>query len=841
MPKLFRPAFAAALLALVSLVPMLPAPPADAPPEKTPGRPDAGVCVVVPAADGAALADLTNHGRVLVHGLALDDGQRDRARATLLGRKLYGLATAVTWPERGRLPYPDHLVTLLVVDADALGGDTPPAEEMDRVLAPYGQLRVKRAGRWVVTDKARPKEMGDWGHFDGDAAGNAVTPDTLVGPPRLPQWITGIQGNPFEGNPAGYSPGGGLRVAGRHAVLDVDAGLDVKGKRVSNAELLLQCRDAFNGVPLWSVPRDDGVARRRWSLVADGDRVYTYLRAGGELTALDAATGKTLATFAGTAPEAAGGTGKARAALVEETTCVRVRGETLVVTHNDRLLCFDARTGKHRWTFRREGRQVLGPSLTDGHVYCFVAALRKHPVFGLRWPYSTAIESVVALDRAGGTVVWENTDVASVRLPPDKAGKVKTRGAGQLLPVGAHLVVFGSCAIGGGESPFVASLDRATGKTRHLDDHPVPIRYNSWAYNALAKGGRVYFGGAFFNFWRYDPETGKTDQVLGAAFNQRCTRLTATSRYFLFGQAAYWDDRFAGEQVCVARSGCAIGNLPANGLTYFTPNACECITQMRGFQALTSEQPGPAWGESQRRSTGSPAAAARPAVAAEPPAEPPAGALAAEWTRHWRLAKARTEPVRAGELSLVATVHGHCLEARRGDAVVWRFHADGRISSPPVVADTAAVFGAHDGAVYAVDLRDGRLRWKYLVAPRPRWWQAYGQLESTWPVYGVALHEGKVIASAGTHVELAGGVTVVALEPATGTPAWRKVLHRDPATIPPGGKGARIVGPSFLNSVPRVADGRIVLGDGGRVGGQFAFRPDEDEATLRQRLAGKTK
>ncbi len=800
------------------------------------GGVDAGICVVVPAGDGARLAALTSQGRMLVQGLALDDGRRDRARAGIIAAKVYGLATAVTWSGRPRLPHADNLVTLLIIDADALGDHAPSRGEMERVLAPFGKLCLRRRGKWTITTKPRPRQMDDWGHFDGTAAGNAVSQDTLVGPPRLPQWITGIQGNPFEGNPAGYSPGGGLRVTGRYAVLDVDAGLGVKGKRLRRSDLILQCRDAFNGTPLWGLRRDEGVARRRWSLVADGGRIYTYLRSGGELTALDAATGKVLRTYPGTAPEPLASPGKGRAALLEETTWVRVAGDTLVVSHNDRLLCFDARTGKQRWAFRREGKQVLGPILTERHVYCLVAALRKQRVFGLRWPFSTAVEAVVALDRASGKVVWQNTDVASKPLPPDRRGKARTRGPGQLLALDRHLVVFGSCAIGGGEAPFLASLDRATGKTVHLDDQPVAIAYNSAAYNALARDGKVYFAGAFFNFWRYDPATGKADKVLASSFNQRCTRLTATTRYFLFGQAAYWDDRFAGEQVCVARSGCAIGNVPANGLTYFTPNACECITQMRGFQVLSSEAPGPALGDADRLTGGGPPAKV-PAI----PAGPPAGPVPQEWTRHWRLEKTRTEPVPAGELSLVATVHGHCLEARREGRALWRFVADGRISAAPVVVDDLALFGAHDGSVYALALGDGRLRWKYRVAPRQRWWQAYGQLESTWPVYGVALHRGKVIASAGTHVELGGGVTVVALDPASGKRAWRKTLHRSPAVLPPGGKGAKVVGPSFLNSVPRVEDGMIVLGDGGRVGGRFRFDPAESEAALRKRLSEKKK
>lgn len=104
-----------------------------------------------------------------------------------------------------------------------------------------------------------------------------------------------------------------------------------------------------------------------------------------------------------------------------------------------------------------------------------------------------------------------------------------------------------------------------------------------------------------------------------------------------------------------------------------------------------------------------------------------------------------------------------------------------------------------------------------------------GQLESAWPVYGVAMLDGKVIASAGTHAELGGGVTVAAFDPATGKPAWIKQLEKKPSSVPAGGKRATIVAYSFINSVARVEDGVIVLGDGGRRGGEFRFKPSEED------------
>ena len=41
---------------------------------------------------------------------------------------------------------------------------------------------------------------------------------------------------------------------------------------------------------------------------------------------------------------------------------------------------------------------------------------------------------------------------------------------------------------------------------------------------------------------------------------------------------------------------------------------------------------------------------------------------------------------------------------------------------------------------------------------------------------------------------------------------------------PPDGKGAKIVSHTFVNSVPRIDGNHIILGDGGRQGGEFTAR-----------------
>jgi outer membrane protein assembly factor BamB len=779
-----------------------------------------GLLVHVGSTDGQYEVEQADGGRMLVHGLAASDVALQAARETIVNRGLYGLASVSRWVEDTPLPYADHSVNRLVVD-----GAFVAEAEILRVLVPEGTGLVRRDGTLREITKPRPASIDHWGHFDHGADGNPVSRDTEVIPVRQQQWISGVQANPWEGNPAAYRPGAGLRVWGNYVVMDVNDEYDASDSK-DRETWRLACRDAFNGLPLWQLPRSSQVAQRRWSLVVDDGRVYAWLDPTGELTALDLATGELLRTYAGTAGPA----------LTDgETICVRAEGKQLVVGLRDHLVCFDASTGAEQWRFSEAGHYVLAPvmDVARNRVWALLAQPGDRRTFAGRWPSSTRAVAVVALALDTGLPVWRNTDVASTALGTNKKGEAVHRGIGQLIPGDEHLIVFNSKSISGGQAPFLAALDLCSGELIHSSDQPFKPSYNRASYNVLWRDGAAWFAGAFTQVWKYDPADGAITEVISHSWNQRCTRFTATPNYFLFGQSAFYKKDFSGEQVCVARSGCALGNIPANGLTYFMPTACGCITQVRGFQAMTGTAPPARVPDKERLRAGPRMRSKLTAASSLPP-----GPIAAEWTKQWRAGERETTAVRAGEIDLVAVVHQHRLEARKGDSVLWSVMADARISSPPVVVGSWVVFGSHDGYVYGVSLLDGSVHWKFLLAPAQRRIVVNGQLESCWPVYGVArFNRTEIIASAGTHVELAGGVSVASLDAETGFPHWTKHLQKSPSLVAAGGGRKTIIVPhSFINSVPQVEAGAIELGDGDRKGGLFRFFPEESEAELNQRL-----
>jgi len=167
--------------------------------------------------------------------------------------------------------------------------------------------------------------------------------------------------------------------------------------------------------------------------------------------------------------------------------------------------------------------------------------------------------------------------------------------------------------------------------------------------------------------------------------------------------------------------------------------------------------------------------------------------------------------------------------------VLWSSTAGGRISSPPIIHEGLCIFGCHDGWVYAVRIADGSPVWRFMAAPYERKVMAHSQLESSWPVYGVVMHQSLLCASAGLHPELGGGIYVYGLEPETGKLVWKRVLSKSPAKIHGTDRIAgRIVPSSALNDVLQSDGNLLSLPAGG--GRRFTFDPRKTDPELKQQL-----
>ena len=756
----------------------------------------AGLAVHLGAADGVLEIGLTNGGRMLVHGLALDEASLATSRQAIQARGLYGLASVEKAATLNGLPYAENLANLLVADLDALGARAPLADEIRRVLAPGGAAYLGKGGAWTKTTKPRPKEMDDWTHFDYGPEGNGVSHDRLVRPATFVQWAVGVQGIKLGGNPAGFRVYTSTRVAGGRAFFEWGAA--DKGKR----DTWYDGRDAFNGLPLWRLKNTAG-GRKDWQFVAGPGRLYAFLEDRGQLVALDAETGKVVRTF----------DQGAKLAEQSHATALRLCAGTLLETSGDTLYALDAASGALKWKYVEDKGNLFFPSATAKDDRVFVAVAGGVTRGSSRWPVAKA-SAIVGLELASGKPAWRCAEIDGFYV-------------GQLVYDNGNLAVFASGAIGGGEEPFIGNLRASDGKL--LWHATFQKKYNRFGYNLLVRDGVMYYADAW-RIYAHDMQTGdETRPFDDGGYNMRCNRFSATDTYFIYGFGTYVDRQWRGLFQSITRSGCAMGGVPANGMMYFTPNACGCITQLRGHVALSSEAVREPLPDDKRLEVlGGQAAGAASAKASALPESP----VAADWPRQDRAAAMETPPVASGDATLVAVIHEHRLEARdAAGKVLWSFTAGGRVSSPPVVHEGLCLFGSHDGWVYCLKAADGAPLWRFLAAPYQRKSVAYGQLESSWPVYGVAMHDGKVCFAAGVHPEVGGGIYIYGLEPKTGRLAWKKVLRRSPVVA--DGKTRSTIRPNRILGDVLKSDGQALSLPG------LIFTPEMTDAELQKKVDGE--
>ncbi len=765
-----------------------------------------GLIVHLGCGDGRLTAALCRGPAYQVHGLDSDAQTVQAARKLIRASGRYGQVSVEQW-EGTRLPYRDNLVNLLV--AEDLG--KVPMREVMRVLVPQGVVYVKSGSLWAKEVKPRPQNVDEWTHFLHDPSGNAVAHDEVVGPPRYTQWIA----EPRHTRSHEHTPSIAAVVSAQGRICYIaDEGPIASLRQPPRWHLV--ARDAYNGILLWQrsftgwfpymINWGAAPPQLQRRMVLLGDRLYVTLGLHAPLSVVDAATGKTLTVYDGTA------------------------GTDEIVCHRGVLLL-----AVRAVTEDRAAELVTWPQLAAQDKSPIHTRDTAQPLLDrFRTTENKAPKAVLALDAETGRVLWKKTGADASGLRPlslcaegDRVfyqnGKdavcldLRTGQEQWSSPAGGLQLVYGGrvfCV--GGKTVTVLSAE--TGQTQWTEASVlVDTRDVFVAGGALWLGGFKPFpekrGPAWGPYFavQHDLGTGKLLRQIEPAnlgHHHRCYQNKATDRFILAGRRGVeFFDLQSGEmrEHSWVRGVCKYGVMPCNGLLYAPPHACACYigTKVNGFFALAARQEpvDSGWriddfGSKERGDVNPQSETRNPKLQVSNPADWPTYRHDAERSGGTRVAisaslkpKWQVQPGRrlssltvANGKVFVAAVDRHevlALDADSG-AAVWAFTAGGRVDSPPTIWRDRAFFGSRDGNVYGVQTSDGELAWRFQGTRTARRVMAFGQLESTLPAFGsVLVQDGTAYATLGRSSYLDGGIDLYRLDPQSG-----KMLSRTPVYSP---------------------------------------------------------
>lgn len=764
-------------------------------------------------------ADWKNEGCVF-QGLVTTDAEVDRLRKMIQKAGCGGKVTVSRF-DGAKLPYINNLVNFLFVES----GSSVSASELQRVLAPYGSVIMDGKKR----TKPYPDAMDEWPQNLHGADNNCVAQDTVVGPPRHVQWISGPAWT--RAHIGAATIGSMVTSGGRLFTIEDRATAE---NPLLPAQWKLVVRGAFNGVELWSKPYPqweqitvyikDFHAQMQRRLVADGEIVYCTPGLKAPLTALNAANGETIREYPGT----------------EHTQEFVLHDGVLYTMIGDRMDFFyykgaPGAAKKKKKKGDKKGKKAestpelnaaIDPSGTTFGGAGFPLSAYNPATRNAKTPVS----QIVAFNAKTGKELWRSASLeryvgCTMGL---KADKLVYQTAQGLFCLNAktgkeNWAVKKKIPSGGGSNPNTVVLSddavyaeegtiiRAYALTDGSDYWGKSVKARK-GYEAstdlLIANGSLWMGGACNSGkgivtvqpTSFDLKTGneiKTiDQHLSKPMgHDRCYRNFITERFFINSKTGGPDCMDLKSDVeyptSFTRGTCSMGPLPANGLIYCGPWACQCHlpTGLHNFNAFyTNEdalktkgqliklernvrlEKGPAYGyvgkggdapwatyrHDERRYSGGTEAL-------------PAKGLKPIWKTTLK-SKGSAPTLAEGKL-FVAETETHVLRALDATTgkMLWEYLAGGRIDSPPTYHKGLLLFGSRDGWMHCVRAADGALSWRFRDLP-DQLICAFDQLESAWPINGsVLMKNDTAYFCAGRSSFLDGGLFIYGLDPATGS------------------------------------------------------------------------
>lgn len=710
----------------------------------------------------------------------------------------------------GRLPYADNTVdVVLCTEATPDLLKTLPLKEVLRALRPGGlalfgnpNLSENESGvifgawsaaadaksivtssdlhrAWIQITKPALEGADEWTHWEKSPDNNPVSNDIHIKAPYMTQFMA----EPYYiGMPAITTVAGGRTFLAMGHIAHHEREWDMLNRLVA--------RNGYNGTILWERKLPEDYLVHRSAFVASEDTFHMI--DGDHCLLLDARTGKEkgeirlpnvkgawkwMAIADGVLYVLTGEAGPGAELVKGDRTlggwswADLSKGYYGKFPHGygDTLVAYHLADKKVLWTHREDSLiDSRGLAIRDNRFYLYCPD--KH----LR-----------ALDLASGDALWTNARKETLGLI-EEAGKglISTPGwrtQSLIVATPKALVLQGQTRMN------VIGISSGDGKLlwqkKKVTNNP----------NALYLDGNVIVGvGPQGKHIALDPVSGDSVEYLG--FTKRaCTRLTAsTDSLFVRGEGMLRFDRKS-KRVMIdgaVRPGCNDGVIPANGLLYLGPWACDCNLSLIGNVARCSA------GDfvfdrqatsKERLETFAARLAAKPVATTVNDWATYRGNVQRSASTPVRIRgghreRWRTQPPRPFVPS-VATAAGGMIFYGGDDGKVraldasdgkprWSFQAAGVVKYPPTIAEGRAYVGSGDGWVYCLDASNGNLLWRFRASPVERHVMIYGTLSSTWPVNtGILVHEGRAYFAAG--IVDHDGTYLYALDAKSGEIIWQ--------------------------------------------------------------------
>ena len=750
-----------------------------------------GLVVQLGSSDVTTATELSKTGRYLFHVLDTNAKNVNAAQQQIHNDGHYGLSWAEHTQNPNRLPYAENVVNLIIIHDYSI-----PVAELLRVLTPGGAIVVAdpelmptgalshaeietphEQGDFIVAAKRWPMAMDVWSHPRHAADGNAVSSDTLVGPPERVRWIAA-------------------------ATSEVE-GMVTSGGRNFYGGIL--ARDSFNGLRLWhrdlakseeNNPADFVLPR----LPSNGSRPiasqrHLFALVKGRPVTLDAATGEVVAKWSD----------------MTSVTNLLHDGNRVIATDANTVRAIDPATGKEFWQVQvAEPRNVV----TDGQTIALIAGRVKRG--------EKAVAMVLEADT--GDMRWQRDDYTWLTLTTRTV-----LAKGQLV---FEVSTLNDHDAGNG----IHVVSATTGEPQWSKDFPPGMNHARQARAMFLEDDLWILHGGKINtadkdkrerspteVSALDPLTGEVRKTYPAGM-AHCFPPVCTPNYVFAGELDMTNLN-SGEVVAnrITKANCSreSGWIPANGLVYTTPKHCTCWPMLRGFVAMAPAPLTPRNGVSvaslpiselefplemgtgksdpnadntepddwplyrsdrwrSASSSGSGPESLKKRWTTELQKEiaedqKMTGPILHDWAENPVIKGPLSAPTVAGGIAYVTRPNAHELIAMNTDSgeIRWRFTANGRLDTPPAIYRDLCLFGTATGWVYALRADDGEMVWRMRAAPSDERIVAYGQVESPWPVPGAILVINDIAYFAAGRQPLAdGGILVFAVNPHTGQRHW---------------------------------------------------------------------